>query len=69
MVEAVRIPKTSFYFYETTLCYIPEGFHLHTRRLESLKSRFGLYAVEYQISPATRHFGAWGTGGIAPTHS
>jgi hypothetical protein len=25
--------------------------------------------LRLQISPATRHGGAWGRGGIAPTHS
>jgi hypothetical protein len=38
MMGAVRISETSGYFHETTGRYIPEGFHLHTRRSESLKS-------------------------------
>jgi hypothetical protein len=42
MMEAVRISETSVNFYETTQRNIPEDSHLHTRRLENLKS--------YQIS-------------------
>jgi hypothetical protein len=37
MVEAVRISETSFYFHETTRRYIPERYHLQTRRRENLK--------------------------------
>jgi hypothetical protein len=34
----VRISETSVYFNDTTQRYIPEGYYLHTRRRESLKS-------------------------------
>jgi hypothetical protein len=36
--EAVRTSVTSVNFYNTTLCDIPEGCHLHTRHRENLKS-------------------------------
>jgi hypothetical protein len=29
MMEAVRTSETSVYFYDTTLCNIPEGHHFH----------------------------------------
>jgi hypothetical protein len=35
---AVRTSETTVYFNETTGCYIPEGYHLRTRRRENLKS-------------------------------
>jgi hypothetical protein len=38
MTKAVCTSETSVYFNETTLCYIPEGSHLHFRRRENLKS-------------------------------
>jgi hypothetical protein len=38
MMEAVHTSETSVYFNETTRRYIPEGFRLHTRRRENLKS-------------------------------
>jgi hypothetical protein len=38
MTEAVRTSETSINFYETTRRNIPEGYHLHTRRRENLKS-------------------------------
>jgi hypothetical protein len=38
IMEAVRTSETSVYFNETTRLFIPEGCHLHTRRLENLKS-------------------------------
>jgi hypothetical protein len=37
-MEAVRTSETPVYS-ETTLRYIPEGSHLHTRRRENLKSQ------------------------------
>jgi hypothetical protein len=39
-MKAVRTSEMSVYFHETTRRYIPEGFHLHTRRLENLNSHF-----------------------------
>jgi hypothetical protein len=38
MMEAVRTFETSPYINETTRRCIPEGYHLHTRRHENLKS-------------------------------
>jgi hypothetical protein len=38
MMKAVRTSETSVCSNETTWRYIPEGFHLHTRRSEHLKS-------------------------------
>jgi hypothetical protein len=37
MMEAVRISETSINFYETVLCDLPKGCHLHTRCSENLK--------------------------------
>jgi hypothetical protein len=42
MMEAVRKFETSVYFNETKQRYIPEGFHLQTRRHENLKSHVRL---------------------------
>jgi hypothetical protein len=39
-MEAVRTSETSDSFYVTTLRNIPEGWHLHTRRREDLKSHY-----------------------------
>jgi hypothetical protein len=39
MMEAVRISETSVYFNETTRRYVPEGYNLHTRRRDNLKSQ------------------------------
>jgi hypothetical protein len=41
MMEAVRMSETSMYLKETTRRHIPEGYHLHTRRRENLKSQDG----------------------------
>jgi uncharacterized protein YfbU (UPF0304 family) len=38
MVKAVHTSETSVYFKETIWHYIPEGYHLHTRRRENMKS-------------------------------
>jgi hypothetical protein len=38
MMEAVRTSETSVNFYETTRRNIQEGFHLHTRRRQKIKS-------------------------------
>jgi hypothetical protein len=38
MVEAVRAFETSPLINEATRRYIPEGYHLHTRRHENLRS-------------------------------
>jgi hypothetical protein len=38
MIEVGSIYEMSVYFYEITLCNIPECCHLHTRRRENLKS-------------------------------
>jgi hypothetical protein len=38
MMQAVRASETSVYSNETTRRYVHEGSHLHTRRLENLKS-------------------------------
>jgi hypothetical protein len=38
MVEAVRASETYVYSNETTRRFLPEGFHLHTRHSENLKS-------------------------------
>jgi hypothetical protein len=39
-MEAVRASETSICSNETTRRYIPEGFNLHTRRRENMKSHF-----------------------------
>jgi hypothetical protein len=41
MMEAVSTSETSVNFYETTRRSIPDGYHLHTRRRENLKSNLG----------------------------
>jgi hypothetical protein len=38
MMKAVHTSETSVYFNETTLRCVPEGYHLHTCRLENMKS-------------------------------
>jgi hypothetical protein len=38
MMEAARISETLVNFYQTARRYIPEDSHLHTRRLENLRS-------------------------------
>jgi hypothetical protein len=38
ILKAEHISETSVYYNETTRSYIPNGSHLHTRRLENLKS-------------------------------
>jgi hypothetical protein len=38
-MEAIRISETPVYFFEITRCYIPKGYHIHTRRRENLKSQ------------------------------
>jgi hypothetical protein len=38
LMEAVKTSETSDNFYETKCRYNPEGGHLHTLRLENLKS-------------------------------
>jgi hypothetical protein len=45
MMEAVRTSETSVYSSETTLRYIPAGYHLHTRRRENLKSHITVIAA------------------------
>jgi hypothetical protein len=40
MMEAARTTETLVYFNENTRRYNPEGYHLHTRRHENLKSHF-----------------------------
>jgi hypothetical protein len=49
MMEAVRASETAVYFNEFARRYISEGFHLHTRRCESLKYKlqynFFIYAI------------------------
>jgi hypothetical protein len=39
MMEAVRTSETSICSNETTQCYIPEGYNVHTRSRENLKSQ------------------------------
>jgi hypothetical protein len=39
MKKELRLSETSVYSNETSRRYIPEGFNLHTRRRENLKSR------------------------------
>jgi hypothetical protein len=47
-MEVVRTSETWVYFNETTLCYIPESCHFHTRRRENLKSQsISLVCPEY----------------------
>jgi hypothetical protein len=38
MMEAVRTSETSVCFNDTIQLYKPEGYHLHTRRRENVKS-------------------------------
>jgi hypothetical protein len=38
MMEAVRTSETSVYFNETAWCSIPEGYCIHIRRRENMKS-------------------------------
>jgi hypothetical protein len=45
MMEAVSTPETSVNVYQTTRCNIPEDRHLHTRRLENLKSHHDVYMI------------------------
>jgi hypothetical protein len=40
MMDAVNTSETSVDFYETTRHNIPEGYHLHIRRRENVKSNF-----------------------------
>jgi hypothetical protein len=40
MMEAASTSETSVNFYQTTRRYNPEDGHLHTRRLEKLKSYY-----------------------------
>jgi hypothetical protein len=37
-MEVVCTSETSVYFKETKQLYIPEGYHLHTRRRDNMKS-------------------------------
>jgi hypothetical protein len=41
-MEAVCTSETSVYFYKTTQHYITEGWHLHTRCHENLKSHWSI---------------------------
>jgi hypothetical protein len=50
MIEAVNTSETSFSFYESTRCNIPEDRHLHTRRRYSLKSY-----VQYIVNEGLPH--------------
>jgi hypothetical protein len=40
MMAAARTPETLVYFNENTRRFNLEGYHLHTRRHENLKSHF-----------------------------
>jgi hypothetical protein len=44
MMEIVLTSETSLYYNDTTRRNISEGFHLHTRRRENLKSHKGRFA-------------------------
>jgi hypothetical protein len=43
MMDAVRTSETSVYFNGATRRYIPQGYHIHTRRPENLKSLIILF--------------------------
>jgi hypothetical protein len=45
MMEAVNTSETSANFYQTARRNIPEDSHLHTRRLEKLKSHLVMWDV------------------------
>jgi hypothetical protein len=45
MMEATSTSETSVNFYQTARGYNPEDSHLHTRRLENLKSYFAYKIV------------------------
>lgn len=49
MVEAEHNSKTSVYFIETTRCCVAEGYHIHTRRRESLKSHNKYVVKSYYL--------------------
>jgi hypothetical protein len=57
MREAVCAFETLVYFNETTLCYIPEGCHLHARRSENLKYRMLRKTDEPKMTEVNGHFG------------
>jgi hypothetical protein len=48
MMEAASTCKTSVNLYQTTRCTNPEDSHLHTRRLENLKSH--AFTLAYRLA-------------------
>jgi hypothetical protein len=49
MLEALRTSETSVYFNETIRRYIQEGYRLHIRRRENLKSHTELSVATHTI--------------------
>jgi hypothetical protein len=47
MMEAVSTSETSVSFYQTTLRYIPEDSHFHTRRHENLISHQECFVLHH----------------------
>jgi hypothetical protein len=47
MMEAVRTSETSAYINEASRPYIPEDYHLHTRRYENVKSHDYKYVHKF----------------------
>jgi hypothetical protein len=48
-MTAISTYETSEYFSETTLRYISESYHLHTRRRENLKSHSSVNIVTTSV--------------------
>jgi hypothetical protein len=53
MMEAVCTYETSVYFNGTTGRYVPEGYKLHTRRCENLKSHIQRDRSAVRLEPST----------------
>jgi hypothetical protein len=49
MMEPVRSSETSVYLNETTRRYIPDDYHLHTRRRENLKYPLSHSRKDYNL--------------------
>jgi hypothetical protein len=70
MMEAASTSETSVNFYQTPQCYNPEDSHLHTCRLENLKSSLSNISSTgdyhgYQLE--TNFIVYWGGPGLIPT--
>jgi hypothetical protein len=52
MMEAAGTSETSVNFCQTTWCNIPEDSHLHTRRLDNMKSQLARKYLWNLIAPS-----------------